>query len=261
MKKNKKPYNHRERLYVLWMGIKQRCKNPNNISYKNYGAKGIKVCQEWENDYLSFKKWALDNGYDESLPRGVQTIDRINANGNYEPSNCRWVSIQEQQRNKSNVQLYEYNGQVFTLPEWAEILNIDYSLLHGRIFVYGWSIKDAIEKPSHYRCNGGYVKVDIDGKKKTLLEVSKETGISYTVLKKKYDKGIDIKDVIKEYEEKGKFLTNKYEYNGKKLTIPEWSKELGISESALRYRLSIGKPYEQVFTKEKQCFKKNKTGV
>lgn len=260
-RKSKKPYNHRERLYVLWIGIKQRCNNPNNISYKNYGAKGVKVCDEWEHDYLSFKYWALDNGYDETLPRGAQTIDRIDFNGNYEPNNCRWLSIQKQQRNKSNTKRYEYNGQKLTLSEWAEVLNINYSTLHTRVLVCGWDLKDAIEKPYNYRCNGDYVKVNVNGCVKTLLEVSKETGISYTVLKQKYDKGINIEELIEEYKEKGKFLTKKYEYNGKKMTIPEWSKELNVPEGTLHFRLAKGKPYDKVFTKEKQYVGRKRTEV
>ena len=88
------------RLHELWKGMKARCGNPNNISYKWYGAKGVTVCDEWNKSYTAFKNWMIENGYDESLPRGQQTIDRINPYGNYEPSNCRLISIQEQQHNK-----------------------------------------------------------------------------------------------------------------------------------------------------------------
>lgn len=75
------------RLYEIWHGMKSRTKNKTNTAYKNYGAKGIKVCKEWTNDYQKFKEWALNNGYDDNL-----TIDRIDPDGNYEPSNCRWIS-------------------------------------------------------------------------------------------------------------------------------------------------------------------------
>lgn len=253
-KRKTKPYDHRERLYVLWIGIKQRCNNRNNISYKYYGGKGIKVCKEWEKDYLTFKEWALKNGYDENLPRGEQTIDRVNPLGDYEPNNCRFITIQKQQRNKECVKKYEYNGEIHTLPDWAEILGIEYSLLHGRIFTYGWSIKDAIERPRNYRVNGNYVKVNLDGTEKTLLEISKETGISHTVLKKKYDNGYKIEDVIREYAEKGKYLAKRYEYDGKNLTISEWSTEIGVPTQTLQYRLRVGMPYEKVFTKKKQYY-------
>ena len=77
------------RLYRTWINMKARCNNPNEQKYKFYGAKGIKLCSEW-NKYINFKDWALNNGYSDNL-----TIDRINVKGNYEPSNCCFISIKE----------------------------------------------------------------------------------------------------------------------------------------------------------------------
>lgn len=97
-------YKHGDRnsrLYSVWKTMKKRCENKNCKSYKWYGAKGVSVCDEWH-DYSAFKKWALDNGYDEKAEKGECTIDRINPYGDYEPSNCRWVSMAEQARNKRN---------------------------------------------------------------------------------------------------------------------------------------------------------------
>lgn len=87
------------RLYSVWKSMKKRCENPNTKSYKNYGAMGVKVCEEWH-DYSKFKAWAIENGYDETAKRGECTIDRINPYGNYEPENCRWVSMAVQNSNK-----------------------------------------------------------------------------------------------------------------------------------------------------------------
>jgi hypothetical protein len=83
------------RLHNIWTAMKQRCNNPNSDGYQNYSGRGIRVCKEWIDSFLSFQVWALRNGYSESL-----TIDRINVNGNYEPSNCRWATYSEQNRNK-----------------------------------------------------------------------------------------------------------------------------------------------------------------
>lgn len=87
-----------ERLYRVWMGMRQRCYLKTNNRYKHYGGRGIRVCDEWQ-DYLNFRKWALTHGYDSKAKRGKCTIDRIDVDGNYEPSNCRWVDAKTQANN------------------------------------------------------------------------------------------------------------------------------------------------------------------
>ena len=84
------------RLYTIWHSMKGRIKYPSTNSYERYGGRGIKVCKEWENDFLSFATWALNNGYSDEL-----TLDRINPDGDYEPSNCRWSTWSQQARNRS----------------------------------------------------------------------------------------------------------------------------------------------------------------
>lgn len=83
------------RLYHIWVGIKTRCFYPNHDAYKNYGGRGVTMCEEWKNSFVSFKSWAIENGYSDNL-----TIDRINVDGNYCPENCRWVSMSFQEFNK-----------------------------------------------------------------------------------------------------------------------------------------------------------------
>ncbi len=99
----------RTRLYTLWKQMRKRCNNPHDRVYKYYGGKGVTVCEEWDKSFELFEKWAFENGYDESAPRGKCTLDRINPFKNYSPDNCRWVTIQEQLHN--------------TRKDWAESEN------------------------------------------------------------------------------------------------------------------------------------------
>ena len=88
------------RLYKVYRTMLARCENPKNLEYKNYGGRGISVCEEWRSSFPAFRTWAMANGYDPSAERGDCTIDRIDVNGNYEPSNCRWVPMSVQAKNK-----------------------------------------------------------------------------------------------------------------------------------------------------------------
>lgn len=94
----------RSRLCGVWKAMKQRCCNPSNKNYSRYGERGITVCNEWMQDFQAFYNWAIENGYDENAATGRCTIDRIDNDKGYSPDNCRFVTIQEQQRNKSNYQ-------------------------------------------------------------------------------------------------------------------------------------------------------------
>ncbi len=90
------------RLYKVWCGMKERCYNPHNKRYKHYGGRGIEMCDEWKNDFMAFRKWALENGYDENAHYGNCTIERVNNDDGYFPFNCVWTTLQEQAWNKQN---------------------------------------------------------------------------------------------------------------------------------------------------------------
>ena len=129
-----------ERIYRIWKTMKNRCNNPNYKWYVNYGGRGIKVCDEWQK-FESFYEWSMVSGYTETL-----TLDRINFNGNYEPSNCRWVDMVTQNNNKRTNHRITFNNETHTMKEWSRILGIKYSVLENRLNKYKWSVEKAFER-------------------------------------------------------------------------------------------------------------------
>lgn len=136
-----KGYSH-EPLYALWWNMKRRCNDDSADSFKNYGARGIKVCSEW-NDYSEFYKWAKSNGYEPGL-----TIDRIDSNKDYCPDNCRWVDWKTQERNRRNNRLITFKGETHCLSEWSEITDINKKTLRNRL-INGWSVEKSLTEHIH----------------------------------------------------------------------------------------------------------------
>lgn len=134
------------RLYVVWRDAKSRCYNPNNKGYKNYGGKGITMCDEWRNDFKVFYDWSMANGYDKDAKRGECTLDRIDNNKGYSPDNCRWVDRFVQANNKCNNRFLTYNGKTHTVTEWSRILEINSSALFSRL-KKGWSVERTLTTP------------------------------------------------------------------------------------------------------------------
>lgn len=128
------------RLYHIYNTMKSRCYNKNNKDYPNYGGRGIVVCDEWLDDFETFYNWAIDNNYRDDL-----TIDRIDVNGNYEPVNCRWLTLKQQARNTRTNRNITVNNETHCLSEWCEIQNLDYSKVQKRIDELGWPIEKALE--------------------------------------------------------------------------------------------------------------------
>lgn len=144
------------RLYRIWCAMKTRCDNPNTSIYKNYGGRGITVCDEWRNSFECFQKWALKSGYDDS-----KSVDRIDNNGNYTPANCRWATKIEQANNKRSNRMLYHNGVYKTVSEWAKVLNLPVYLIEDRVNKLGWSVEEALTLPIRNRkevLNGRTVK-------------------------------------------------------------------------------------------------------
>lgn len=121
------------KLYRIYRGIIQRCYDTNCQAYPNYGGRGITMCDEWKDNFETFKDWAYSNGYDETKTKFECSIDRIDNNGNYEPSNCRWVDNKTQCNNRRSNHLLEYHGKIQNIKQWADELGISEKTILNRI--------------------------------------------------------------------------------------------------------------------------------
>ena len=130
------------RLNNIWRDMIRRCDSPNRYAHEYYHDKGVTICDEWRHNFKSFYEWAIDNGYSDKL-----TIDRIDVNGNYEPGNCRWVTMKKQCNNKTNNVKITFDDRTHTISEWAEITGIKSSTIRARIINYKWDVSKALTTP------------------------------------------------------------------------------------------------------------------
>lgn len=146
--RNYKHGDARSRLFKVWCNMRRRCYEPSNKRWMQYGGKGVKVCDEWqgEHGYENFKKWAIESGYDVTAEYFACTIDRIDVDGDYEPSNCRWVDMKTQCRNRTSNVHIRYKGIDKIAVEWSELFGVRSELFCNRIRC-GWTDDMTIETP------------------------------------------------------------------------------------------------------------------
>lgn len=146
MKGNYKHGGANTRLYDIWKHMRSRCHRPSDPKYYRYGERGITICSEWD-DFSNFRDWALQNGYSDKL-----SIDRIDNDGNYEPSNCKWSTNKEQANNRGyrcDTPLITWGGETHSLVEWSKLLNIKYKTLAER-YRRGWKVPKLFEEVNKY---------------------------------------------------------------------------------------------------------------
>lgn len=215
--------------YATWARMINRCERPNDKSYKNYGGRGIVVCDRWKE---SPKNFLEDMGY---RPSDNHSIDRIDVNGNYEPSNCRWATQKEQNNNRRGNINITHNSKTKTLAEWCDDLGLSYAMVSQRINKYGMTFSEAITKPAKntttYRFNG---------KDLTLKEWGKELGVASKTLWYRLKSGYPYEDVFVSSLNKkpNQRLTTDNVKEIKKLILYalsdiEISKAFGVSRSAI----------------------------
>jgi hypothetical protein len=140
-------YDIESPLYYIWSSMHYRCNDKNN---SRYGKRGISVCDEWK-VCSTFVRWSLENGYSEGL-----TLDRIDNNGNYKPSNCRWTTSEVQANNRNNNVVLFFNGKSLTVSQWAKELGIKHSTLFKRLSKTNWTTERILTQPA---VKGGHYHV------------------------------------------------------------------------------------------------------
>lgn len=170
--------------HVAWMLMKSRCNCVNNKDYDNYGGRGIRVCDRW-NDYENF---LADM---KRKPSPEHTLDRKDNNGNYEKDNCKWSTRNEQARNRSSNIVLEYKGKSQTLVEWSEELGIEYTTLHNR-HRYGWSTERILEDRE--------ISIEYMGRLQSMKEWAIELGISYDSIRARRLRGYSVERILAQYQ-------------------------------------------------------------
>lgn len=178
-------------LYTTYQGMIRRCYDKKLKSYRNYGARGIRVCEEWKCNFFAFYYWSIANGASEDL-----TIDRIDNDGNYEPTNCRWVTNQVQSNNKRTNRIIEYNGELHNVTEWATILGCKESLIRHRLDRDKRTIGQALGfEPIEYKCVIKYISYK--GQTLNITQWSKKLGIARDTIRQRLQNGLPLEEVFK----------------------------------------------------------------
>ena len=179
----------KKRLITIRHSMYCRCYYSTTNGYERYGGREIKMCDEWINNPESFYNWAINNGYKKDL-----TLDRIDVNGNYEPSNCRWATKEVQDNNRRNNRKITYNGETKTLSQWSREYNINIVTLSGRLKA-GKTMEEALNKP--VKKSGGFIEYTINNETKLLSEWCKIYNINYQTAWEKSKKGYSIEKILK----------------------------------------------------------------
>ena len=136
----KHKYIYYKEIYCTYDSMRKRCYNEKHDSYKRYGGRGITICDEWLNDFMKFYNWAIENDYKEGL-----TIERIDYDGNYEPTNCKWATWEEQSYNKSNTLYIEVDSEMKTVKQWSDETGIPQHIIYQRYARYKRKDKKELE--------------------------------------------------------------------------------------------------------------------
>jgi hypothetical protein len=232
----------RTREMSCWQNMIYRCYNPKNKSYKYYGGRGIQVCERWRD---SFENFFEDMG---KCPDGM-SIERVDNDGNYEPSNCKWIPKKNQNSNRRDTVIITYNGETKTLNQWATCLGMNYSILKMRL--RNWN---NVEKAFTTPIDNYVKKINYNGEIKTILEWANYLNISYSVLSYRLTNWNNVEKAfitpVKIYKKKSTAIPVRtlISYHEETKNLLEWSRCLGINYNTLYTRLCAWGDVERTFT-------------
>jgi hypothetical protein len=179
------------KIYKVWSSMKSRCSNVNHSAYKNYGGRGISVCKRWL-EFEGFYNWVKSSNYKDGL-----TLERLDVNGDYCPDNCIWITKSKQSSNTRDCIELTYRGKTMIMKEWAEELNIPYSVLQHRIY-RGWNTEKALSTPIKSSNRRHCKLIEYKGEKKSIAEWSRELGINYKTLHNRIYTGWSVERALTE---------------------------------------------------------------
>ena len=233
-----------KRIYKIYHGMLDRCRNPNNDKYAIYGGKGITVCEEWKSDFMNFYHWAINNGYEDRL-----SIDRIDSDGNYCPENCRWADYKTQNNNTSRNRLLTYNGKTKTMSEWSDELNIPYARLNSRINNSKMTLDEAFRQEIMNNATRGKEikpKTVAFGERKYLYQWAADNNMNPTTITNRVKRGMSIEDAIstrKKQKMPKSVMDNIFSDYYAGMSNEDLESKYGISSSSLcRYRQRYNMP-------------------
>lgn len=202
------------RIYDIWRHMRNRCNNPNSDNYKHYGARGIKVCDEWNNSAKTFIEWAMSHGYADNL-----TIDRIDVNGDYTPENCQWITLERQQQiHRNRLTEFTINGRTQCLAAWCRDYNQSYGIIVHRLN-QGMSIEAALTKETKAKQHS----ITINGVTKNLKDWCATYDITEpTVRARMKNEGMTWEQAITTPADKHRNQYHILTINGETKTLKEW---------------------------------------
>lgn len=225
-------------MWVRYYNMLERCGNPKQQQYRNYGARGIQVCEQWRNDFWAFAEFWGD------IPFPDASMERLDVNGNYEPGNCKWATPKEQARNKRNTRRVMLDdGRAVSLSAVAEDHGLSLTTLKDRVTRSGRSLTDALDLPNWTQVR---TAVEIDGERRSMAAWARHYGIPYDVFRDRIKRGMDPKEAVE--VPPGCNVRTLVKYLGERLRLKELAARYGLRYSTLYWRLRAGWPVERALT-------------